>query len=58
MFNFLHVNYNSLHSSLEAVKGGFIAWALLALSMGIIFFSVIILNKISSKNEKKKKEVK
>lgn len=41
-------------SPLEAVRTGFLAWALLALSMGIIFLVVLIVNKaIKSKASKK-----
>lgn len=51
MFGF-HIS-NAVYSAAEAVKYGFIAWGLLALSMGIIFLVVLILNKFSSKKKDK-----
>ncbi len=53
MFGF-HVADNTARSVLEAVQYGFLAWALLALSMGIIFLVVFVLNKISKKKGKDK----
>ncbi len=59
MFDLFHVNYQAAHKTLEAVKGGFLAWGLLALSMGIIFLSILVLNRIARKKDKKaeKKDV-
>ncbi len=53
MFGF-HVADNTARSVLEAVKFGFLAWALLALSMGIIFIVVLALNKIARKKKEEK----
>ncbi len=53
MFGF-HVADAAAHSVGEAVKFGFLAWGLLALSMGIIFLVVLVLNKVSNKNKKDK----
>lgn len=55
MFNFFHVDYNATNTFLEAVKGGFAAWGLLIASMGIIFVTVLVINKIAEKISKKKK---
>lgn len=55
MFNFYHVDYNAANRVLEAVKGGFTAWGLLILSMGIIFITVAVINKIAEKLSKKDK---
>ena len=55
MFNFFHVNYGAANTFLEAVKGGFAAWGLLIASMGIIFVSVLVINKIAEKIAKKDK---
>ncbi len=51
MFGF-HVTSNAVQSVSEAVKYGFLAWGLLALSMGIICLVVIILNKLTNKKKK------
>ncbi len=51
MFGF-HVTSNAVQSVAEAVKYGFLAWGLLALSMGIICLVVIILNKLTNKKKK------
>ncbi len=51
MFGF-HVTSNEIVSVAEAVKFGFLAWGLLALSMGIICLVVIILNKATNKKKK------
>ena len=51
MFGF-HVTSNTVQSVGEAVKYGFLAWGLLALSMGIICLVVIILNKLTNKKKK------
>lgn len=50
MFGF-HVVSSEAYSVMEAVKYGFLAWGLLALSMGIIFVVVLALNKIANKKK-------
>lgn len=55
MFNIYHVNYGAANAFAEAVKGGFAAWGLLIASMGIIFVSVLVINKIAEKISKKDK---
>lgn len=55
MFGFHVVSKTALSVS-EAVKYGFLAWGLLALSMGIIFLVVLILNKIANKKKEDGRE--
>lgn len=50
MFGF-HVKSAVAMSAAEAVKFGFLAWGLLALSMGIIFLVVLVLNKMAKKKK-------
>ena len=47
----LHVKDVFAMNSLEAVKFGFVAWGLLALSIGIICGIVYIFNKVVNKKQ-------
>ena len=53
MFGF-HVTSNAAKSVAEAVQYGFLAWGLLALSMGIICLVVVVLNKLTNKKKEDK----
>ena len=48
-----HVEDISVTSPLTAVEVGFLAWALLALSMATIFGVVLVVNRVLRKKRKK-----
>ena len=49
----LHITDATAMNSAEAVKYGFIAWGLLAVSMAVIFVVVLVLIKASKKKKDK-----
>lgn len=57
MFEFLsfHEHLNEIAKTV-AVESGFLAWALLAGAMGVIFISLLVMNAITRRAERKKKE--
>lgn len=54
----LHITSLEAMSTAEAVKFGFIAWGLLVVSIGIIFVTVAIINKVINRKSKSKEESK
>ena len=54
----LHITSLEAMSTAEAVKFGFIAWGLLVASIGIIFVTVALINKLINKKAKSKEESK
>ena len=54
----LHITSLEAMSTAEAVKFGFIAWGLLVVSIGIIFVTVAIINKLINRKSKSKEESK
>lgn len=52
----LHITSLEAMSTAEAVKYGFIAWGLLVVSIGIIFVTVALINKLTNRKSKNKEE--
>ncbi len=48
----LHIASSSIINAADAVKYGFIAWGLLALSMGVIFAVVMVLNRWKNRKDR------